>query len=179
MKLYLVRHGQTDYNLLNKFAGGKIDVPLNEKGLNQAKETKEILKNYDIDLIICSPMKRTRQTAEIINEDRHIEIIFDERLRERDLGELENKFHSEVNRDNHWNYYYDNPYDLESIKSVEERTFSFINDIKEKYNNRKILVVGHSGPFRLFDVYFYGIPEDGELLNLKFKNCEVKEYLVE
>lgn len=47
---------------------GRTDIELNETGIEQAKQAKEQLKNYNIDQIICSPLKRTRKTAEIINE---------------------------------------------------------------------------------------------------------------
>ena len=66
MKIYVVRHGQTNWNVKGKIQG-KSDIELNEKGIEQAKELKELIKNYDINLIISSPLKRAKQTAEIIN----------------------------------------------------------------------------------------------------------------
>ena len=60
MNILVTRHGETDWNLLKKIQG-RIDNDLNEKGKNQARETKEKLKDEKIDLIICSPLKRTRQ----------------------------------------------------------------------------------------------------------------------
>ena len=65
MEILLVRHGQTEWNLLTKVQG-KADVELNEQGIKQAEETRNYLKNEKIDLILCSPLKRTMQTAEII-----------------------------------------------------------------------------------------------------------------
>ena len=67
MKIYVIRHGQTDWNVAGK-CQGRTDIELNETGIEQAKQAKEQLKNYNIDQIICSPLKRTRKTAEIINE---------------------------------------------------------------------------------------------------------------
>lgn len=69
--IYITRHGQTDWNVQKKVIG-KCDEPLNETGLNQAKETRNNLLNTNIDLIICSPLKRAKQAAEIINENRTI-----------------------------------------------------------------------------------------------------------
>lgn len=66
MEILLTRHGQTEWNVLKKVQG-KADIELNEKGIQQAEETREILKNEKIDLILCSPLKRAIQTAEIIN----------------------------------------------------------------------------------------------------------------
>ena len=64
-------------------------IPLNERGKQQAHETKLNLKNINFDIIICSPLIRAKQTAEIINSDRNLTIIFDDRLRERNYGEFE------------------------------------------------------------------------------------------
>ena len=88
MKIYVTRHGQTDWNVQGK-TQGRADIELNEVGIKQAKQTKEELKNIDIDLIICSPLKRAKKTAEIINEGRNIPIIFDDQIIERNFGEFE------------------------------------------------------------------------------------------
>ena len=88
--IYVVRHGETDWNN-KKLIMGRRNEPLNEKGIRQAKETKEKLKDIDLDLIICSPLKRTKQTAAIINEDRLIKIILADDLQERSMGDLEEK----------------------------------------------------------------------------------------
>ena len=85
MKIYVTRHGQTEWNVLKKVQG-KADISLNEKGIEQAIQTKKELDNEKIDLIICSPLKRAKETAQIINENRNIPIIFDDRISERDFG---------------------------------------------------------------------------------------------
>lgn len=87
MEVLLTRHGQTEWNVLGKVQG-RADIELNEKGIQQAEETGEALKNEEIDLIICSPLKRAKQTAEIICKDRNIPIIYDEDVIERDFGEF-------------------------------------------------------------------------------------------
>lgn len=79
MEILLTRHGQTDWNLLKKVQG-KADIELNEKGIQQAETTRDFLKEKSIDLILCSPLKRAIQTAEIINQGRNIRIIIDERV---------------------------------------------------------------------------------------------------
>lgn len=68
---------------------GRADIELNEKGLEQAIQTSKILAKEEIDLIICSPLKRTKQTADIININRNIPIIYDDSIIERDFGEFE------------------------------------------------------------------------------------------
>ena len=85
--IYLTRHGQTDWNVQKKVMG-RCDEPLNEKGREQAKQTKELLSDINFDLIICSPLLRAKETAQIINQDRNIKIEYDDRIIERDFGEL-------------------------------------------------------------------------------------------
>ena len=86
MKLYVIRHGQTNMNLEERY-NCRIDEDINENGIIQAKEASKKIANLNIDLIICSPMKRTRHTAKIINSN-NINIIYDDRLIERDGGIL-------------------------------------------------------------------------------------------
>ena len=86
MKIYVVRHGRTDSNDKIIF-NGRYDEYINQTGINQTKIAREKLLNYDIDLIISSPMKRTLHTAKIINV-KNVDIITDEHFIERDTGEL-------------------------------------------------------------------------------------------
>ena len=63
--IYIVRHGQTDYNVEGRY-GGRIDVNLNEKGINQALEIKNNLQGKKFDVVISSPLSRAITTAKII-----------------------------------------------------------------------------------------------------------------
>lgn len=173
MKVYLVRHGQTDTNIERKYNFIKEDI--NENGVQQAKELREKIKDMDFDIIYCSPLLRARHTADIINA-KNKEIVIDNRLEERKHGNLEGKPTACTNREIYWNYYSDIQYGTEeSIKSLFERVNDFLNELKNK-NYNKVLVVAHKGTSRAFDAYFYGIPENGKLLELGLKNAEIKEY---
>ena len=90
MKIYVIRHGQTNWNV-EEIIQGKKDIELNEVGIRQAYEVKEKLNMLNIDLIMCSPLKRTKKTAEIINQDKNLNIIYKKELIERDLGDFEGK----------------------------------------------------------------------------------------
>lgn len=103
MEILITRHGQTDWNLQRKLQG-RADIELNHTGIEQAKIAREELVNEKIDLIICSPLKRARQTADIINEGRNIPIIIDERISERDFGEFEGKNRNEFSFEDFWSY---------------------------------------------------------------------------
>ena len=90
MSLYFIRHGQTVLNTKVMF-NGEVDEELNETGIVQATKAGEKFKDVKIDLIYCSPLKRTRHTMELLNLDKNIPVIYEERLVERKAGELAHK----------------------------------------------------------------------------------------
>lgn len=177
MKLYIVRHGQTDGNV-NKIMDGVRDIDLNESGIEQAKTTRDALKNINFDLVICSPLSRTKHTMEIININ-HTEVIFDDRIKERDCGEFTGKGFDSLDRNLYWNYFDKTSYEKsESMEHLFNRVYLFLDEIKEKYKDKTILLVTHEGITKVINCYFNGTPEDGNLQTLGLKNCEVKEYLL-
>ena len=82
-----------------------------------------------------------------------------------------------LDRDLYWNYYDKTIYEkAESINNIFNRVFSFLDEIKEKYKDKTILLVTHEGVTKVINCYFNGIPKDGNLQNLGLKNCEIKLY---
>lgn len=176
--IYITRHGQTDWNVQKKVMG-RCDEPLNETGLSQAEETREKLMDTDIDLIICSPLLRAKKTAEIINKDRNIDIIYDDRIIERDFGELEGLQTKDFDFDGYWDYYKNIQYErAENIQVFFKRIYEFLDDITEKYKDKNVLLVAHGGVSIPVKCYFdKNIPE-GSLVaaGLVLGNCEVRTY---
>lgn len=175
MKIYVIRHAQTDSN--KNGIAGDIEEDINETGVQQCLEAREKVKNLDIDLIISSPARRTKHVTEIINVN-NIPVIYDERIIERELGKYETYNYKDIDKSDFWNYYPKKYLELESMKSVCDRVNDFIKDIKEKYHDKKILLVTHGGVTRGIYCNAYGIPEDGDLSLLNQKNCELREYEV-
>lgn len=176
--IFVTRHGQTNWNL-DKKVMGRCDEPLNDEGIKQAYITKEKLKYFNIDLIICSPLTRAKQTADIINEDRNIKILYDERIIERDFGELEGLHYNEYDNDALWDYYKNKKYiKAESMQDFFERIYSFCKEIKTKYKDLNILLVTHGGVSVALNCYFNDNIPEGSLSNigLFLKNCEVANY---
>lgn len=175
MKIYIVRHGQTNSNLRRVYDEIALDEDINENGIKQARETREKIKNIDFDAIYCSPLLRARHTAEIINT-KNKEIIIDNRLRERNPGSLSGKSLEIISREEYWNYYTNARFGTEeTIENLFNRVKSFIEELKNK-NYEKVLIVIHSGVSKAFYAYFNGIPEDGKFLKLGLQNGEIKEY---
>lgn len=177
MKIYYVRHGQTDLNLAKKMQGGGTEKELNETGVSQAYNTKKELENVKYDLVICSPMKRAKQTAEIINEGRDIPIITDERIRERKLGDYEGRDVTEEMENNIWDYKlnYNIP-NGENLHDFEKRIDEFFDDIKEKYHDKSVLIVAHGGIAKVIKSHLYGMPESQNLAEISMNNCEIIEF---
>lgn len=85
MVLYVVRHGQTEWNFENRVCG-ITEVQLTERGIEQAKELSQIVIEKQIDIIISSPLSRAMKTAEIISKEICRDILIDNRLIEQNYG---------------------------------------------------------------------------------------------
>ena len=88
MKLFIARHGETAWNLENRVSG-RTDVPLTEKGLQQAQTLARNAVGRGIEVIIASPLLRARQTAQAVSDAIGVEVQIDERLMELDFGIFE------------------------------------------------------------------------------------------
>lgn len=176
MKIYVVRHGQTEWNVLRKMQGSA-DIPLNENGINQAKQTKQNLKNTKFDIIFCSPLIRAKQTAEIINEEKNLKIIYDERLRERNYGEFEGTSKSSFNYNEFWAYNNNIKYNkAENVQDFFNRIYNFLDDIKSSYSNKNILIVCHAGVVKAIECYANGMMKDEEIGPYLPDNASINEY---
>ncbi len=176
MKLYVIRHGLTKCNVEKKY-NGRYDEDIIEEGINQAIKVSHIVKDLNIDLIICSPMKRTKHTMELVNAN-NIDVIYDDRLMERDNGKLTLTKIDEYYDNEYYNYYSTKPVEgLETLPELFNRVHSFLDEVKIKYSDKNILLVTHGAVARAIQFYFEEMPKDGMLLKISGqKNCEIKEY---
>ncbi len=168
--LYIVRHGQTDWNVLGK-RQGHVDNPLNETGIKQAKELQLLLKDISFDKVFSSPLKRAIDTAKIITNKK---IIVDERLIERNNGKLEGLTKEQIKKIKDSGNYDDKSYGVETPEEMQNRAERFLKEILEKYPNQDILVVTHCGLIINMRCYLDGVPND--LNSYMVDNCEVYKY---
>ncbi len=177
MKLLLIRHGQTDWNVAGKIQG-ITDIELNDTGRKQAKVLNEQLLKETIDVILSSPLKRARETAEIIAEGRDIPIVLKQELQERYFGKLEGKTRSDFDFYELWNYKLNKQYaDIERIGDLFKRVQGFLEKLKKEYRDKTVLVVTHGGVAVPIRVILEGLPERMEVIKgFGIDNCEVKEY---
>lgn len=94
-KIFLVRHGETEWNKQNRLQGNK-DSPLTPSGIQQAVTAKRFLEQFSIDFAYVSPLKRARDTSEIILRDRNLKAANKDNLREINLGPWEGKTRQEI-----------------------------------------------------------------------------------
>ena len=171
--IYFVRHGQTYDNANGNLLTGWSATPLNETGFAQAKEAAENLKDIKFDICFCSPLLRTRQTLdEIIKYHKNLNVIYDDRLKERDYGEITGQPAS-ICKFRRWNANDEIPYKMETIPEIFDRVASFYDDLKRKYKDKNILIVAHSGVGRMTHFYFNGKPQDNDYSNFEIGNAKV------
>ena len=174
-KIYIVRHGKTEWNVKGLLQGAT-DIELNEEGIEQAKELSEKLDFNKIDICFCSPLKRTRQTAEILVENK-IKIIYDPMLVERSFGDYEGK---PINFDlieQQWNYKLnDSSHNIESLQDCLSRAKKFLDKIKKEYPNQTILIISHGSFIKALHFNLIGYDEKTDFLSFNPKNSVLYEY---
>lgn len=153
MKVYLIRHGETDYNKQRKLQG-QCDIELNEYGRELAKVTAEALKEVPFDVAYTSPLKRAKETAQIIIGDRTVPVIEEARIQEISFGEYEGLCCQGENfniPDKSFRNFFDAPekYNIppkgESFERIIERTGQFWRELvsMEDYEDKTILISTH------------------------------------
>lgn len=166
--IYFVRHGATDWNDHVNAAGekdpklqGRAEIMLNEHGREQARKMAQELQGVQFDRVICSPLKRARQTCALIYQGK-VPVEIDERLIERDFGECEGKTRHEFDFADFCSRKMKKNYrGVESIPDVEKRVFSLLDELKQQ-PEQNVLLVSHGGVGCVVMSYFKGIPENGD-----------------
>lgn len=177
MKLYMVRHGETDRNKENRVLG-RSDFPLNEAGLKQAAAAGEGLKEIVFDAVYSSPMKRALQTAEgIMEHSAHpVSIVPEDALIEQDFGIFEGVPRDDETYQSEKHLYFKPFEDGESFLDVAARVYRFLDHLKETPQAQgNILLVTHGGICRVIENYFHGMNNE-DFASYFMKNCEIRSF---
>lgn len=148
--IFILRHGQSVANA-ERIVAGQLDSSLSELGVQQAEQAAESVSAHRIDLIVSSPMKRARQTAEIIaiNSGHRIEDIqIIPELTERNLGDIEGKTYEETGYGTGNFEDAEGVPNIEPIEEFEQRCLEALEAIYE-LPGKNILVVCHNGAGRM------------------------------
>jgi|SRR5690625_135125 len=172
MKLILVRHGQSQWNLENRFTGWR-NPDITEKGKEEAKKAGQSLKDEKIDIAFTSVLKRAIHTLDIILEESGIKdlpIIRDQALNERDYGDLSGKNKAELAKEvgdeqvHIWRRSYDvAPPGGESLKDTCDRVIPYYeNKIKpELEQGKNVIIVAHGNSLRALVMHLENLsPEE-------------------
>ena len=149
LRLHIIRHGQTDWNAIRRVQGQQ-DSQLNETGRRQAAQVREALSDIDFKAVFVSPLLRTRQTAEILCQDRNTELQFVDDLVEMGLGEWETHMWDDVPKtwpDQHAQFrqspHLFNMPSAETAQQVMDRGVNAIDHIRAQTPEGDVLVVSH------------------------------------
>ncbi len=177
MLLYVVRHGKTVWNEEGRVQG-ITDIPLSEQGIRETEELKKEIASLDIDVVIASPLIRTRETAKILIGDK-LPINIDDRIQERDWGRNEGMLICDVDSWDCWDVILNtNVQNVERVQDLMGRVSEFLEEIKIKYADKTVLLVTHSAVIRVIHYLLGKIPEDGNLSRMEIPNLRVIEYEV-
>jgi broad specificity phosphatase PhoE len=165
-ELWLVRHGQTDWNLTGRWQGQASDAPgLNETGRAQALAIREQMNGNNFSAVYSSDLLRARQTAELIAEPQGLTVTLEPRLQEINLGawegmlseEIEAKYPQELAERAR------NPFETaapngESPRDVVERVQTAIDKIADNHRDESVLIVAHGVSLAVIICYSEGFP---------------------
>ena len=184
MKVYFIRHGETDWNKEGRLQG-RVDIPLNTQGRHVAELTYEALKEVPFDVAFTSPLMRACETAEIILRGRDIPIIKDERIIEVDFGIYEGIKKSDWD-ENIINFFrkselYVPKGDGEALESVLEREGAFLRElfINPMYQKSTVLVSTHGAALSGLLTVIKGNPVAKFWAGGLHKNCGISIVEVE
>jgi 2,3-bisphosphoglycerate-dependent phosphoglycerate mutase len=151
-----MRHGQADNNVNRILVGRHIESHLTEFGKQQVLDTAKFLKNVPIEKIYVSPVIRTVETANIVCKTLGIEYETDERLYEIELGKLVGLNYEDI-INTYGNlflkFYTENDttlltYGVESFASVKKRIKHLLDEIRQKHQDKNILMITHLDPIK-------------------------------
>jgi probable phosphoglycerate mutase len=162
MKLYFVRHGESEANLLWEFSNRGFKHGLTEHGIEQAESLARNLREVTFSQVYASPIKRAYQTAEILSQNLGIPMEVTDALREFDCGVLEGKSDSEswalfgrVFEQWQQGQWEARIPEGESHLQIQARFIPFIDEITQNPKDKNILLVGHGGTYRcMFPLIF-------------------------
>ena len=175
MKLYIIRHGKTDWNN-QKLIQGSTDLSLSDIGKNEILKFKNRIDKLDFDMCISSPLKRAKETAEIVVPS-NCKILTDDRLKERYMGKLEGTTVKNYDIQKFWNINYEKEdIGVETPKEVLKRAGLFLEDIKKEYKDKNILIVSHSGLIKGIHYNIVGYDDNTDLLSFYANHNEIYEY---
>jgi len=174
MGLFVARHGQTEWNFQNRIIG-RTDIPLTEVGHAQAEILAEKAREAGIELIIVSPMLRARQTAEHVARICGAPVTVDARLREQDYGIYEGRPGTDPDFQANKRMFACRYPGGESMLQLAGRVYPLLDEVREKFSDKKVLLLCHGGICRVIRSYFVDMTNE-EYASFVTENASMTEY---
>ncbi|SUC78369.1 Alpha-ribazole phosphatase [Providencia stuartii] len=178
LQVYLVRHGETEWNVARRIQG-QSDSPLTATGRLQARQVAERMKSEGITHIITSDMGRTRETAQIIADVCRCEIIIEPRLRELNMGVLEQReIESLTEQEEQWRKSLIDGTEGgripngESMEELYQRMYAALNSCLDLPKGSRPLLVSHGIALSTLVSRILGVPAYSER-RLRLRNCSI------
>ena len=151
MRLWLVRHGETEANVAGLYSG-HAPTPLTERGIAQAQSLSGLLRNVPFDNVLCSELERARHTTQLILAERDVPVCVMPELNEMFFGDWEMRHHRDLAREDAENYAvwcndWQNatPTNGEGFQAFSQRVERFIAQLADYKDSQNLLVVSHQG----------------------------------
>lgn len=177
LRIYLARHGQTDWNLEGRTQGG-IDIALNDTGRRQAQDLKARLTGIPFDAIYSSTLQRSRETANIVRGQRPVTSL--PGLGERRFGRFEGRLTSDPQTGPEFERRMWSPEDPldggESLNTFRDRVRTALDTIRKQHPKGSVLIVGHSYTNRMILSIVLGLSIE-QMRSFEQSNDEL--YLIE
>ena len=163
MRLLLVRHGETEWNSEQRYIG-RTDLPLSEKGFQQAQALARRLKDEAVDVVYTSDYQRASQTASAIADVLQMPVREDKRLRELDFGRWEGLTLVDIQEryaETYANWIEDpqaSPPDGESLAHLQDRVSSLLGELLTHHPDDTVALVSHGGTFQILLLVALDIP---------------------
>ena len=173
IEILLVRHGQTEWNIQKKVMGD-LPIPLNRVGRLQARDLSKKLKGIPLTACYTSPVKRALETAAIILKGRSVPLIKEPCVAEIDYGEWQGRSFREIPHEPQFVTYFTRPSRSlppkgESMRQVQRRTIAFIERLRRRHKEGRLLVVSHADVIKAMIVNYLGLPLE-ELHRIRIDN---------
>lgn len=163
--IYLVRHGESEWNTLGLMQGSTSGVPLTKTGIKQARELAGKFKKIKFAAIFSSDLLRARQTAQIVAFRKKLAVVTTKALRERSFGELEGRtladYEKELRRtldefhalSDAEKFKFNFPRKIEGIGETVSRVITWLREVAVAYPGQNVLAVAHGGVLRLILIH--------------------------
>ena len=165
MKIYIIRHGETDLNVQGVMQGW-LDEPLNQSGRDLAEITGRALKDIHFDYCISSPLIRSKETVELVLKEsgNEIPILTDDRIKEIHFGDIEGEHLSALGEKGE--LFHDDPFHFgrfpngESVQDVCQRTQEFLKELIARDDDKTYLIGIHGCAVRAMLNFLYENPDE-------------------